>query len=321
MILCSMLPQTTYKIWGIKNVTFKAFYQFEYISRHKGWENDSESIYKLNQMICSFNGINEIKFISTKSKIKIDQGVYDEQIFNRIHNFPGLKIEGDRIAISYTLDTHNLTNYSDLKYGLEGLRNIYRNYRFFRKNRLDSVYSVIFPWNKYMETREKLFWKNNYIYSHDLKQKSIHFIEANLRYFPEIIQMKKQHKTLLINPTINMKLEDFIFFVEKHPSFFTHWTNTCIFIKHHRTSDSKFPQEFKVGKNHFYTILSELTFLLPTEIIYYSIDNIKVLTTTSSLVALNRNIVAQKPLRTVDEKNYNLMLKQLEKFREFEWLS
>jgi hypothetical protein len=321
MILCSMLPQTTYKIWGINDVTFKAFYQFEYVALYKGWENDSESIYKLNQMICEFNNIEEIKFISRDSEVIINQGIYDEQVFNRIHNFPGLKIEGDRIVISYTLDTHNLTNHSDLEYGLEGLRNIYRNYKFFRKNKLDIVYSVIFPWNEYMETRKKLFWKNHYIYSHDLRQKSIHFIEANLRFFPEIIQMKKQHKTLLINPTINMKLEDFIFFVEKHQSFFTHWTNTCIYIKHHRASDLKFPQEFKVGKNQFYTILSELTFFLPTEIIYYSINNIKLLTTASSLLALNQNIVAQKPLRTEDKKNYNLMLNQLEKFCEIEWLS
>jgi hypothetical protein len=321
MILCSMLPQATYKIWGIKDTTFKAFYQFEYVARYKGWENDSESIYKLNQMICKFINIKETRFISRDSKVIVNQGIFDEQVFNRIHNFPGLKIEGDRIAISYTLDTHNLTNYTDLKYGLEGLRHIYRSYKSFQKNRLDSVYSVIFPWNKYMDTRQKLFWKNHYIYSYDLKQKSIQFIEANLRYFPEIIQMKKQHKTLLINPDINMEFEDFTFFVEKHQSFFTGWANTCIFIKHHRASDFKFPQEFKVGKNQFCTILSELTFLLPTEIIYYSINKIKVLTTASSLMALNQNIVAQKPLRTEDKKNYNLMLKQLEKFREIEWLS
>jgi hypothetical protein len=172
-----------------------------------------------------------------------------------------------------------------------------------------------------METRKNLFWKNQFIYSENLKQKSIQFIEANLRYFPEIIQMKKQNKTLLINPTVNMKLEEFIFFVEKHQSFFTHWTNTCIFIKHHRASDFKFPQEFKVGNNRFHTIMSELTFLLPTEIIYYSIANIKVLTTASALLALNHNIISQKSLKTEDKKNYKLMLKQLEKFNAIEYLS
>ena len=321
MNLCSMLPQTTYKVWGINHINFETFYQFEYIARHKGWETDSESIYKLNQIICNFSNIKETKFVSRDSKITIKQGIYDEQIFNRIHNFPGLKIEGDRIAISYTLTTRNLTNHSDLRYGLEGLRNIYRNYQLFKKNRLDSVYSVIFPWNKYMETRKNLFWENKFIYSENLKQKSIQFIEANLRYFPEIIQMKKQNKTLLITPTVNMKLEEFIFFVEKHQSFFTHWTNTYIFIKHHRASDFKFPQEFKVGNNRFHTIVSELTFLLPTEIIYYSIANIKVLTTASALLALNHNIISQKSLKIEDKKNYKLMLKQLEKFNAIEYLS
>ena len=318
--LCSMLPQTTYKIWGINDIEFKEFYQFEYVSRYKGWESHAEPIYKLNQMICNFSGINETRFISTKSKIRINQAVYDQQIFNRIINFPGLETEGEKSLISYTSNTYNLTNYSDLRYGLSGLRNIYRNYKFDRKNKIDGVYSVLFPWNEYMVKRKRLFWENHYIFSSDLKRKSVDFIEANKKHFPEIIQMKKQDKTLLINPHVNLSMENFKLFVERHQSFFNLWMDTCIFVKHHRTTEIKFPQEFKVGKNRFYTISSDLTFLLPTEVIYYAIDHIKVLTAGSGLLALNQNIILELPFTTVQEKDYKLLLKQLGKSSQIEYI-
>lgn len=315
-----MLPQTTYKIWGIKDVKFREFYQFEYFSRYKEWESHADPIYRLNQMICNFNGIDEIRFVSTKSKIKIDQGVYDEQIFNRIINFPGFETEGEKKIISYTSNTYNLTSYSDLRYGLPGLRSIYRNYKFYKKNKINGVYSVLFPWNEYMAKRKRLFWENHYIFSSDLKQKSIDFIEANKEHFPEITQMKKQNKSLLINPQVNLSLENFKLFVENHQSFFNLWIDTCIYVKHHRTTEIKFPQEFKVGKNRFYTITSELTFLLPTEVIYHAIEQVKVLTTVSSLIALNQNVILEGLLTTNQEKDYKLLLKQIGKSSQIEYI-
>lgn len=320
MILCSMLPQSTYKVWGVENISIKKFYQFEYIARYKDWEKDTESVYQLNEMICNFSNIKKIRLITRQATLTVSQGIYDEQVFNRIHNFPNLQIKGKRIVLSYTLGTDNLVNLTDLKYGLEGIRHIYRNFRYHRKNKIDIVYSVIHPWNKYMENRSQLFWKNSFIHSNDLKQKSFDFINSNLKKFPEIAQMRKQNKTLIINPNVGMKFEEFVIFVQEHQTFFVNWTNTLIFIKHHRASDIKFPLEFKVGKNSFFTIISKLTSLVPTELIYYSIENIKILTAPSSLLALNRNIILQHPLTSVDKKNYKLLLSHLNKFCEIEIL-
>ena len=311
MILCSMLPQSTFKIWGITDRKIESFYQFEYKASHKNWKSDSESIYELNRLICEFHGIANFKFVLRNDEIDISNGLFDQQIFNRIHNFPGLSLTETRSVISYTSNSNNLANLSDLRFGVEGLRHLYRNFKFYRKIHPDMVYSIIYKWNKYMQDRTNLFWENNYIYSEILKLKAIEFINFYIDVFPEIHLMRQQNKTLIINPSINQSFDDLSDWIKKHQDFFSEWGNSIIFIKPHRISHFIYPKKFKIKQNYFETISNSLTSILPIEIMIFAVDNVSVLSAASSIIALNENIILKTPLSLEEKKDYLLMIKQI----------
>lgn len=321
MIFCSMLPQTTFKIWGIDDIPITTMYQFEYIGKYPNWINHREYIYNLNQLISEFNLINNFKQILTNSEIEIKDAFIDEQIFNRAHNFPNIKFIGERKVISYTSNTNNLTSWLDLKFGIEGARHIFRNYKFSKKVRPKEVYSIIFDWNKHMTKSPNLFWTNKFISAEKLKLKSRQFIQTNIKLFPEVLIMRDQHQTLLINPHVEMTLDQFKLWVKSKKYFFSTWQNSTIFIKHHRISSHIYPQEFRVDNLKFYTIPVSLTYFLPIEILIYSVINTKVITTASSLVALNQNVIIKLPISLIEKKDYMLMIKQIERQFNLEYIN
>ena len=313
MIMCSMLPQSTFKIWGITDQKIEHFYQFEYKASHRDWKLDSEFIYELNRLICEFHGITSFKLVLRNTEIDISNGLFDQQIFNRIHNFPGVSLTETRSVISYTSNSNNLANLSDLRFGIEGLRHLYRNFRFYRKIHPDTVYSIIYKWNNYMQNRRDLFWENKYIYSEILKLKAIEFINFYIDVFPEIHLMRQQNKTLIINPSINQTFDDLNDWIKKHQEFFSQWDNSVIFIKPHRISHFIYPKKFKIKKNYFETISDSLTSILPIEIMIFAVDNVRVLSAASSIIALNENIILKTPLSSEEKKEYLLMIKQIKK--------
>jgi hypothetical protein len=313
-----MLPQSTFKIWGIEDTISDNFFQFEYKASHKNWKIQSESIYKLNKLICEFHGIRNFKYISQKDKQVISNGLFDEQILNRIHNFPNVSCIGSINIINYTSNTSKLTSLSDLQYGIEGLRHLYRNYRFYKKVYPDKVYSIIYKWNKYMEKRADLFWENRYINHELLKKRSREFVDFHINIFPEIAYMRRQIKTLIINPRIDQSIEDFTRWVKNNQSFLSEWNETIIFIKHHRISHFTYPQNFKIRQNHFKAIPFDLLSILPIEIIIFAVDNLTVLSTASSILALGKNIVLKMPLSEIEKKDYLLMIKQLNRKSELQ---
>ena len=313
MILCSMLPQSTFKIWGITDRKIECFYQFEYKASHKDWKSDSEFIYELNRLICEFHGITSFKLVLRNTEIDISNGLFDQQIFNRLHNFPGISLTGTRSVISYTSNSNNLANLADLKFGVEGMRHLYRNFRFYRKIHPDMVYSIIYKWNKYMQERTDLFWENKYIYSEMLKLKAVDFINFYIDIFPEIHLMRQQKKTLIINPSINQTFDDLSDWIKKRQEFFSEWNNSVIFIKPHRISHFIYPKKFKIKQNYFETISGSLTSILPIEIMIFAVDNVSVLSAASSIIALNENIILKTPLSSEEKKDYLLMIKQINK--------
>ena len=164
-----------------------------------------------------------------------------------------------------------------------------------------------------MQNRRDLFWENKYIYSEILKLKAIEFINFYINVFPEIHLMRQQNKTLIINPSINQTFDDLNDWIKKHQEFFSQWDNSVIFIKPHRISHFIYPKKFKIKKNYFETISDSLTSILPIEIIIFAVDNVRVLSAASSIIALNENIILKTPLSSEEKKEYLLMIKQIKK--------
>ena len=310
MRIATILPQTFYQIWGLALNPKTEVFQFEYPIKHIRAPELTEAIYDLNTKIAALAGINNLRFVSLTDRITLDNCIYDEQLLNLKNYFPNLKILGKRDIIHYTSNPNRVIEVSDAKYGVDFLRQLYRNLIYFQKVKPSVIYSVIYPWNRSTEKRKNLLWKNCKIDSKKIERKSVNFLNTYKSNYPELNYLSKQHDPTILSPRYRLELDSFIEWVEYNYDSLKN-TNKQIFIKHHRGADFIYPDSFKVRDINFQTLNSPLMRVLPLEILLHSIKSLEVITTPSSLAAFGERVRLIRPFTEVDLKDYGLLHKKL----------
>jgi len=160
MRIALILPQTFYQIWGLALNPKTEVFQFEYPIKHIRASELTDAIYELNTKIAALAGINNLRFVSLTDRITLNNCIYDEQLLNLKNYFPNLKILGSKAIIHYTSNPNRIIEFSDAKYGIDFLRQLYRNLIYFKKVKPNVIYSIIYPWNCDTGKNKNLLWKN-----------------------------------------------------------------------------------------------------------------------------------------------------------------
>ena len=270
----------------------------------------TSAIYDLNSKIATLAGVNNLRFVSTTDDITLKDCIYDEHLINLKNYFPNLKILGLKGVIHYTSNPSRIVDLSDAKYGMDFLRQLYRNLTYYKKIRPNAVYSLTYPWNHNAKKSKNLLWENYCIDSKIIERMSVRFLETYKSIYPELNYLSRLHNLTILSPKDKLELDSFIEWVEYNYESLKN-TNKHIFIKHHRGADFIYPDSFKVRDINFQTLNSPLMRVLPLEILLHSIKSLEVITPPSSLAAFGERIRLIRPFTEVDLKDYGLLHKKL----------
>jgi hypothetical protein len=310
MQLAVILPQTLYQIWGLPTHRDLKVFQFEYPLKHIRAHELTTPIYALNSQILELIEITDIKFVKTSEQVELNNFTFDEQLLNLIKYFPNLKISGKKDIIHYTSNPNRVIQISDLIHGLDFLRQLYRNIKYFSNLRPRQIFSVNYPWTNNGSFNHQLLWRNCPIDVQLIQRRSIQFINKYQGTYPELIQLQKHTNPIIICPRYKQKIESFSEWVDLNYDLFE-GLNRQIFIKHHRAADEIYPDFFKVRNTNFITLNSPFMRILPLEILLHSFEQLLVITPPSSISAFGERIKLITPFTEVDKKDYGLLHKKL----------
>lgn len=312
MQLAVILPQTLYQIWGLRNYRNLKVYQFEYPLKHIRAHELTSPIYSLNSQILELLEVTDIKFVKTSQQVELNNFTFDEQLLNLIKYFPNLKITGKKDIIHYTSNPNRIIQISDLIFGLDFLRQFYRNLKYFSNLRPRKIYSVNYSWINYESFNRRLLWSNCPLDVQLIQLKSMQFINKYKAIYPELIQLQNHSNPIIICPRYKQKIEDFCEWVYLNYDLFE-GLNKQIFIKHHRAADEIYPDFFKVRNTNFVSLTSPFMRVLPLEILLHSFEKLSVITPPSSISAFGERIKLITPFTEVDKKDYGLLHKKLKR--------
>ena len=104
----SLLPQSTFKVWGVQPNTFKILNIFEYPKREERVIQSAHSMQKVNEIIAEFYSFKEVNFIEYDQEVEITNGTFDQQIINLKHHYPNLTIKGQVNLVDYSYQDNRL---------------------------------------------------------------------------------------------------------------------------------------------------------------------------------------------------------------------
>jgi len=311
MILNSMLPQSTFKIWGIPDKQIESFNQFEYLNRHPNAKKITPAIYYLNQLICEIYGITNFNFIEKSRKKVVKDGLFDQQILNLKHHFNGLSIQGFVDIIDYSNLSHIYLGFSDARFGKEYFRALLRNYRLKKKYAPRNFYSLVYPWQENLINPTNLFWQNKLLDYQEIRKTAKLFLDKNIKLFPEVEMVQKANKAFVICPKHDVSYDDFKFWANNNGAQLNEISKETIFIKQHRVSGELFPDKFSVKGMNFVTFNSPLMKILPLEILHLASSNVTIATSPSAVMAIGKQFFVIPPIDKKDKKDYGLLISRL----------
>jgi len=320
MNLALLLPQTLYQVWGISFQNKISVYQFEYPLKHKRAHEIALPIYRLNSQILELIEESHLTFIKSSDNIELVNFTFDEQLLNLISYFPNLKIRGEKSVIHYTSNPHRAIQFTDLVFGLEYARQLYRNIKYFTSVRPKKVYSVDYKWTRNRSFNQKFLWKNIPIDVNSIKSKSVEFLNRFKKEYPELSDLYYQPDPLIICPGEKQKIDSFKDWVRLNYVLFEP-LNKNIFIKHHRVADEIYPNSFRVNDTNFITLNTPIMRVLPLEILLHAIGRLQVITPPSSISAFGERIKLITPFTKDENKAYGLLHKQLNRHNRLEFFN
>lgn len=311
-----LLPQTTFRLSGLKNQRPKLAFQLEYLPRTKNEISDNNyinSVYGINKLMFKELEIQFCGIIEKKSKFEINQKhLVDMHLLNLFHHFQSGKITGRLNVVDYANLRHRILNLRDIEYFNEFARSIIRNTKLKLKYPIAIVHTLDFHRNSALN----LFWKNEFLNINEIDQFAKKFISNNLFRFPELKNISQTESILMICPhiddnlgklknNINKKIgtnEAFreIFYGSNH-----------IIIKQHRAANFNYPDSFYINDKKVITLNSFYTRVLPVEMIIRNYKNLNLLTNVSSAMfsAGIGKVWSFGDISKNDSKDYGLLLK------------
>ena len=158
-----------------------------------------------------------------------------------------------------------------------------------------AVWNLNYDWFDQSNPISELFWKNKILDFDKIKSISKRFMNNNLKKFPEFESIKVDSKILLVLPPYNISLVEFIKnFKNKLDSSekFREKFQSCDFvlIKQHRIAHYDFPDSFTISSKKVLTLNSELSKILPAEVILFAYPNIVLFSAPSSAMFTRMDI-------------------------------
>ena len=292
-----LLPQTLVKMWGINFKPNTKFYQFAYPIRFKNDGKIINTIYSLNKLM-----LKEIKFnfesiieIDKKYELKKSKIIIDSQILTLKKYYPVLNDLKNFEIVNYVTIGHPTVSLSEIFPINHFIRSIIRNLRMSKSYNPKAVWNLNYDWFDQSNPISELFWKNKILDFDKIKSISKRFMNNNLKKFPEFESIKVDSKILLVLPPYNISLVEFIKnFKNKLDSSekFREKFQSCDFvlIKQHRIAHYDFPDSFTISSKKVLTLNSELSKILPAEVILFAYPNIVLFSAPSSAMFTRMDI-------------------------------
>lgn len=292
-----LLPQTLVKMWGINFEPDTKFYQFAYPIRFKNDGQIMDAIYSLNQLI-----LKEIKFdfesmieIGKKHEFDNSKIIIDSQILNLKKYYPVFDNLNNFEIVDYITIGHPTVSLSEIFPINQFIRSLVRNLRMSKSYSPKVVWNLNYDWFNHSFPISKLFWKNKILDLDKIKSISKSFMKNNSKKFPEFESIKVESKVLLVLPPYNISfvefLENFKNKLDQSEKFRGEF-ESCDFVlvKPHRISLYDFPDSFTISSKKVLTLNSELSRVLPAEVILFTYPNIVLFSTPSSAMFTRMDI-------------------------------
>ena len=314
----SLLPQSTFKVWGVQPNTFKILNIFEYPKREERVIQSAHSMQKVNELIAEFYSFKEVNFIKYDQEVEITNGTFDQQIINLKHHYPNLTIKGQVNLVDYSSLTFTILGVRDIRFGKEFLRAIKRSYDLSKKCKITKFYTLTYPWQEKLTNPTNFFWKAQQLDYESIRKISKLFIQKNIHLFPEVQILNEVKQPVIICPPFDQTYSEFQTWVESNSSKLAIYSKNPLFIKHHRMHIDRFPNNFGIEDFDFITMNSALTSALPLETLVLADNRILVITGPSSVMAIMENILLTKNnlgfhdfFKTKDCRDYGLLIKRM----------
>jgi hypothetical protein len=285
-----LLPQTTFKFWGIPGAEQISYSQARLPVRLRTDRTFEGYYYRLNKMIVSiFNqkivGPRIFKKISSED---LASSYIDSHILNLFHHYRYQGSEFRPNIVEYNVSGYTSLVTSDIRFPIEYSRGIKRNLTL--KSKFNP--NLIWAYDNYAKEKNhfiKFGWDLKFIDKHLIASRSNIFIQKYLKEFRELANFNQIKPLLIICPKVDSTVDVIISSIEKallSSENFSKFFKYCdqIIIKPHRLCLAKYPKSKIIfGKNFVFT-RDPLLRVLPVEILRDGFENAFLLSTPSSAV-------------------------------------
>ena len=312
-----MLPQTTFRLWGLPKYTLSNVILVKQPIRHPNDTFFKNAISTMNKMILNHVNYNISQVLDAESKIDLSDStsIIDCNIINLIHHFPEIKLPIRPNILDYSSIGHRSLLYSDLRFAKEFMRGAIRNFRFSRRFNP----SIIIHWDDYAKSRQTQLlnfgWKNEFLDTDRIAAESGSFLMDNKHKFPELQEMDIHAKTLLIAPHLLDSYEQMIENLQNQIKVSANFAelfhnSTNIIVKRHRLSMENFPKFGILFGKRIVVANSAITRLLPIEVLILGMPDTYFYSAPSSAAfSFKHNIFLEESnLEKNDSSEYGLML-------------
>jgi hypothetical protein len=312
-----MLPQTTFRLWGLPKHTLSNVILVKQPIRHPNDTFFQNAITTMNKMILSHVDYKISESLNAESKIDLSNSssIIDCNIINLIHHFPQITLPIRPNILDYSSIGHRSLLYSDLRFTKEFMRGAIRNIRFSRRFNP----SNIIHWDDYAKNRKTQLinfgWKNEFLDTDRIAAVSGSFLIEYKHKFPELQELDIHARTLLIAPHLLESYEQMIENLQNQIRASAHFAEIFydsknVIVKRHRLSMENFPKSGMLFGKRIIVANSAITRLLPIEILILGMpDTFFYSAPSSSAFSFKHDTFLEKSnLEKNDFSEYGLML-------------
>jgi hypothetical protein len=307
-----MLPQTAFKLWGLKEPLDANFLQFQIPARHSTANYFETAAYRVNCMILEILGKSFNNTVNMLDDTRLTDSLIDMHILNLSHQF-ACRFNGPLNVIDYANSGQTNVRYNEIVYSKEFSRALVRNYRISKKHQIKTMYHLTYEGDRIFNTVD-IFWKNKFLDLGLVKQRSKAFISTYSKELPELRSLSAGGSVLLVNPPFDFSEDEFSFWVLE---LFNKYQDLTQFdnylVKQHRFASNIFPKEMRIGGKRFCNISSSIGRAVPIEVFLLGFPSWHLLSPPSSCIGATQNVILAGPFREEERKAYQLMLYRMGK--------
>ena len=314
-----MLPQTSFRLWGIQNISIKNVFQVVQPMRHPNDLLFHESLKQLTKVILEHSSLIIADEIQVDSKMTFSEGliIVDGNYLHLSHHFPKIEKVKNLTVLDYSTLGHKSLLASDTQFPKEFARSVLRNVKFSRKYHPKAV----IHWDDYAKNRKSQLinfgWDHQFIDTSRIREKSQSFLNTNSDLFPELQNLDIDSGIILISPHVSETFDDvmdkFKYQLRNDLVLESTFKSTeSILIKQHRMSEKIFPKHGDILGTPVLVAHSQYLRLLPIEILILGTKSTFLYTSPSSAAfAFNQSMFLEmQDLEKNDLSEYGLMMKR-----------